>query len=67
MRNTVLTIIGLVAAVAAVSAVVGCSGGESASDDLKLEAMETYADGVHASYVASLESAEAMDIASRHS
>jgi putative iron-regulated protein len=43
---------------------LGCSGGDDGpSEELTREVIEHYAEGVHASYVASLESATAMDAA----
>ena len=39
----------------------GCSSDDGASEDLRGEVVQTYADGVHASYLASLTSAQAMD------
>jgi len=61
MRKTILSLGGMVLAM---SVLVACSDdGGSATDDLKQDAMETYAEGVHASYAASLASAQTMDVA----
>ncbi len=49
--------------VVAALALAACGGDDGPSSDLKEEVVQQYADGVHASYAASLESATTMDAA----
>ena len=61
MNKRTLTTSLLALAAAGGLLLAGCSSDDGASEDLRGEVVQTYADGVHASYLASLTSAQAMD------
>jgi putative iron-regulated protein len=60
-QRTLIGIALLGAALSVALGVVACGSEDGPSDDAKREVIEHYADGVHASYAASLASATAMD------